>query len=453
MNNNLNCNIAIVGRPNVGKSRLFNRLVGRRRAVIDVLPGVTRDVITERVTYRDKQFKLIDTGGIGLEKSVHLSDIVYKKTLQAITQAQLIIFVCDIIDGVTVLDKEIAHILRKYSKKVILVVNKCDNKNRTLGVTEFYSLGLSTPICISAMHGIGTDDLLKEIYISLEKMMLGEINNITENFIKVSIIGRPNVGKSSFLNSILKEKRSIVDSIPGTTRDSIDTEIKYQKENFLLIDTAGIRHKSKISEKIVVYSIKRTEDSIKKSHVCLILIDGWEGLVKDDIRIINKAYEAGKACVIVVNKWDLVKKEITTHKYEKALINRMKNIQYMPVIFISAKKDINTLQTLDLSKTVYNNAHQWITTSKLNKFIKEICKNKIFFSGMNSKKLKIYYSTQVKTAPPCIKLFVNDPSYKTSLCNLFLERELRKHFHLQGVPLKFIYTSSHVRKNDKKHSL
>jgi len=440
----LDCNVAIVGRPNVGKSRLFNRLIGRRKAVIDKFAGVTRDIVVEKLIIKDKEFKLIDTGGIGLDKSQHLSKVVQQKTFQALEQSQIVIFVCDVKDAVRPLDEEIAKILRKHLKKVILVVNKCDNAELEKSKTEFYSLGLDDPIAVSAIHGRGITKLLDSVYEHLRSMKSSRKKE-SKQLINISIIGRPNVGKSSFLNSLLKEDRIIVDNAAGTTRDSIDVEFSYKGDDFLLIDTAGIRHKSKISERVIAYSIKRSQDSIKSSHICLILIDGWEGLVKDDARIINQAYQNGRGLVLVVNKWDLVD-GITTNRYTNVLIRRMKKVQNIPVIFTSAKENINTLKSLRLAKTLYADLNQWIPTSSLNRTIKEAYNKHLPNSIDGRRRLKIYYSAQVKTSPPTMKLFVNNLDYIKNSYTLYLEGYLRRCFSLQGIPLKIIYEASH-----KKH--
>jgi len=441
------CNVAIIGRSNVGKSRLFNRLIGRRRAVIDDFAGVTRDIIIEKLTIKDKEFNLIDTGGMGLKIHGDLGRLIQKKILQIFKKAQIIIFVCDVTDGVAGLDKDITQILRKHSKKVILAVNKCDNVDREKESSEFYNLGIGTPIPVSALHSRGIGMLKEELYNYLKEVSFYKLGVESKGaVIKVAIIGRPNVGKSSFFNSLLGQKRAIVDNEPGTTRDSVDTGLTYHGQSYQLIDTAGMRHKSKISEKVIAYSIKRTQDSIKMSDVCLILIDAWEGLVKDDIRIIDKAFSSGKGSIVIANKWDLIK-GITSHQYEQALIKRMKKIKYIPVVFASAKDDINTAESLDLAKTVYINLNQKFPTPFLNKIMEQAQQRHPPPCVSSNNRLRIYYSTQVKTFPPCLKLFVNNLSYIKKSYTLYLERCVREKFFLQGVPLKFIYQTSHERNN------
>lgn len=432
--------VSIVGKPNVGKSRLFNRLVERRKAVIDKFSGVTRDIVTAELQIRGKKLKLIDTGGIGLDENIPLNEIVRNKAIQALRESHLVIFTCDISDGITALDKEIAEILRKHSKKVILVVNKCDNEKREQEKLEFYNLGIGEPLPISALHNIGIEKLKNKIYENIKNIDSQE--EVVSPSIKISILGRPNVGKSSFLNALLKQDRAIVDEAPGTTRDSLDTILEYKKDKFLLIDTAGMKHKSKIKQKVESYSFKRTKESITRSDVCLVLIDGWVGLVKDDIRIIVEIFQKGKGCILIVNKWDLVE-GVTSHLYEEFLVSRMKKVRDIPVMFTCAKNNDNVIEAFLLAKSIYNNYTQRFSTSKLNKVIKQAYKNHPPPEIAGQGRLKIYYVTQVDTGPPCIEVFVNHCENIVDSYTRYLKRRIREEYFLEGVPIKLIYEASH----------
>lgn len=425
--------VAIVGRPNVGKSTLFNRLAGGKIAIVEDIPGVTRDRIYREAEWLNKKFMLIDTGGIswGNDK---ISSEVKAQAEMAVDEADVIVFVVDAKTGPVGDDEEIASLLRKSGKPVVLAVNKVENFAEQT-VYEFYSLGIGEPIPISALHGINTGDLLDKIvsYFPPEQE-----NNEPSDVIKVAIVGRPNVGKSSLVNYFLGEKRVIVSNIPGTTRDAIDTYVKWHNQNYLIIDTAGMRKKSKIENSIERYSVLRSLKAIERADVVLILIDGTEGVTEQDKKIAGYVYEQGKASIIVVNKWDLViKDDKTMNRYDENIREELGFMQYAPIMYISALTGQRVMKLFEIINLVAEQASRRIATNVLNQLISEIVALNPPPSD-KGKRLKIYYTTQVGVKPPKFVLFVNEPDLLHFSYKRYIENQFRKAFGFEGNPIKFL---------------
>ncbi len=426
--------VCIVGRPNVGKSTLFNRIIRSRRAVIHETSGTTRDRV--EAAYKDSAtgsgFRLVDTGGFLKATPDRMSSLVKKQIQHAISGADILLFVCDIRAGVTPQDEELLPIIRKSSKKTFLAVNKADNRSFEENLYDFYRLGLGNPYPISAAHNRGINTLIEDILKSLESAKKGETEKVVY---KIAIAGRPNVGKSFFLNTLLNEERVIVHNAPGTTRDSIDTYFRREGSLFLLIDTAGIRHKRKIKEAIDVYSIMRSKEAIKRSDTTFLLIDGYDGLRNDDVRIFDFIVKSGKCCVIVVNKWDLAKR-IEMADYKNAMIRKTPPLQNYPIIFASAKTGRNVLAAADMVKYVMANTDTKIETRRLNDFL---LKMKRVSRKLTKRIPKLCYMVQTETRPPAFLIFVNDTKLVTKEFSSFFERSIRRDFMLLGSPLRLAY--------------
>jgi GTP-binding protein len=428
--------VAIVGRPNVGKSTLFNRIIGTQEAIVHDEPGVTRDRHYGNAEWCGKKFTLIDTGGF-----VPNSDEVFEKAIReqshiAIEEADKLILVVDAKDGVTPMDKEISHILRKSSKQVLLVVNKIDSPSDEPAVAQFHELGLSDPYAISALGGrrIGDflDDLTQDIEIKPE-------DESGDKQLKIAIIGKPNVGKSSLVNSILGEDRSIVTSIAGTTRDSIDSLIKYEGEEIVLVDTAGLMRKSKIRHSVDFYSTLRTLKAIDRCNLAVILFDATLPLEKQDLRVVQTAVEKNIGVVIGINKWDAIEKDTNSTKhYEEVLRSKLRTYDFIPVIFISAVTKQRIFKLIDLAKQVHKNRSMRIPTSSLNEDILEDIK-RYPPSSKTGKDIKLNYVTQVKTLPPVFAFFANEPKMVTETYRRFLENRIRERYGFQGVPLTLVF--------------
>lgn len=425
--------VAIVGRPNVGKSTLFNRLAGGRVAIVEDTPGVTRDRIYREAEWLNKKFMLIDTGGLNWEND-ELSSEVKAQAEMAIEEADVIVFVVDAKTGIVADDEEIASLLRKSGKPVVLAVNKVENFDKQ-PVYEFYSLGIGDPIPISALHGINTGDLLDKIVSYFPPK---EEDDEPEDVIKVAIVGRPNVGKSSLVNYLLGGKRVIVSNIPGTTRDAIDTYVKWQNQNYLFIDTAGMRRKSKIENPVERYSVLRALRAIERADVVLILIDGTEGVTEQDKKIAGYVYEQGKGSIIVVNKWDLVPKDDKTMaRYNENIREELGFMQYAPIMYISALTGQRVMKLFEVINLVAEQASRRIATSILNQLMSEIV-------ALNppptdkGKRLKIFYTTQVGVKPPKFVLFVNEPDLMHFSYQRYIENQFRKAFGFEGNPIKFV---------------
>lgn len=428
--------VAIVGRPNVGKSTLFNKLIGTRLSIVDDTPGVTRDRIYGDCEWLNHHFLLVDTGGIEPDSDDVILSQMRQQANVAIESADVIILVTDLKSGVVATDHDVAQMLLKSGKPVILCVNKCDSVGAPdPEFYEFYNLGMGDPVGVSATHGHGTGDLLDRV-ISYFPQNDGEEED--DDSIKVAIIGKPNVGKSSLVNKISGENRAIVSNIAGTTRDTTDTFVENQSGKFTLIDTAGIRRKSKINDAIEKYSIIRARMAVERANVCVIMIDAVEGFTEQDSKVAGIALEQGKACLIAVNKWDAVEKDGTTmQKYREKLQNDFSFMRFAPIIFISAK----TGQRLDrlFEMIVSVNAHHSmrISTGKLNEILADATA-RVQPPTDKGKRLKIYYMTQASTCPPTFVFFVNDSQLFHFSYQRYLENQIRDVFGLDGTPVRFI---------------
>ena len=428
--------VALVGRPNVGKSNLFNKLVGERISIVDDTPGVTRDFIYGECEWRNKKISLIDTGGIETAKTDDL--IVNKIRAQAefaMDLANVIVFVVDVKSGMVSSDIEIAHMLKKSGKPVVLCVNKSDSiGSEDYNFFEFYNLGLGDPIRVSSVHGHGTGDLLDAVfeYLSFDE------NDEEQEHISVAVIGKPNVGKSSLINYISGYQRSMVSDIAGTTRDNIDTKISNSFGNYVFIDTAGIRRRSKVTEKIEKYSIIRAKLAIDRSDVCIIIIDAKEGVTEQDKKVAGLAHEAGKACLIMVNKWDAIEKDDKTmNEYKKKIKQELLFISYAPVIFTSVKTGQRVNTIFENINTVFENNSMRISTGVLNDLLaKAIVKTPL--PTHKGKRLKIYYMTEVSVKPPTFVFFVNKAELFHFSYQHYLENNLTQAFGFVGTPIRFI---------------
>lgn len=424
--------VAIVGRPNVGKSTIFNRIVGERVSIVEDDPGVTRDRIYGQGEWLGKDFSLIDTGGITLEN--HPLDIEIKSQAEiAIEEADVIIFITDIRSGITGLDEDIAQLLYRSDKPVVLAVNKADNPEQRERIYEFYALGLGDPFPISGTHGLGLGDLLDEVVKHFDD---DAINVYDESVIKFSLIGQPNVGKSSLVNKILGEKRVIVSEKEGTTRDAVDTRFFDEDgQEFVMIDTAGIRKRGKIYENTERYSVLRAMSAIERSDVVLCVIDAEKGIREQDSRVFGHAHDAGKSVIILVNKWDLVEKDTNTMRdFEREVRTRFKYLDYAPILFVSAETGERLHRLPEMIKSVYENRMQRVQSSVLNDVLMDaIAMNPT--PTINNKRLKVFYMTQVSVGPPTFIVFVNDTELLHFSYRRFLENQLRQNFNFEGTPI------------------
>ena len=426
--------VAIVGRANVGKSTIFNRIVGERVSIIEDIPGVTRDRIYASATWLTRDFRVIDTGGIEIENASFNEQIKVQAEI-AIEEADVILFVTNGREGVTREDEFVDRMLQKSKKPVVLAVNKIDDSAFKDDIYDFYSLGIGDPIPVSGSHGIGIGDVLDEIIHLLPDAKEKEENT---DEIRFSIIGRPNVGKSSLTNALLGEERVIVSNIEGTTRDAIDTAFEKDGQKYRVIDTAGMRKKGKIYENVEKYSILRALSAVEKSDVVLVVLDGEKGVIEQDKHVAGNAHEAGKAVIIVVNKWDLVTKDDKTMaKYEKQVREHFKYLDYAPIVFTSALTSKRVELLFPLIQEVYHNARKRIATSVLNDvFLDAQAMNPT--TTFNGGRLKIYYVNQVSVCPPTFVLFVNDPEYLHFSYKRYLENRIREAFGFSGTPIHII---------------
>ncbi|MGM9850380.1 MAG: ribosome biogenesis GTPase Der [Bacilli bacterium] len=423
--------VALVGRPNVGKSTLFNKLVGKKVSIIEDTPGITRDRIYGNVKYGDYNFHLIDTGGIDLSEMDFNDDIKVQAEL-AIDEADVVLFVVDGKEGLTSNDYTVKEMLKKCSKKVIVVVNKVDSKLASDNQYSFYELGFENYMFVSAEQNIGIDDLLKEITSDFQEYE----EEYDENTIKFSLIGRPNVGKSSLANAILNEDRIIVSNVAGTTRDAIDTPFTYYGEQFVVIDTAGMRKKGKVYEAVERYSLLRSLKAIDRSDVCVIVINAEEGIIEHDKHIAGYALEAGKPVIIAVNKWDTVEdKDSKMKEFKQNIRNNFQFMDYAPIVFLSAltKKRIHTL--IPEIKKAYENSKKEIKTSLLNDVIMDAYQLNLPPS-YKGKRLKIYFASQVATCPPTFNIQVNSKGLVHFSYERYLENKIRESFDFEGTPIK-----------------
>ena len=429
--------IAVVGRPNVGKSTFVNRLVGKRQSIVDDLPGVTRDRIYFDVEWQNKPFTVIDTGGIVPGDDDEIMVSIYDQAKIACEEADKIIFLVDGVEGVTPVDSDIANILRQSDKPIYLAVNKVDSHNQITMISDFYSLAIGEPIAISALHGSGgVGDLLEEITADFER----EDDVEEDSTIKIAIVGRPNAGKSSIVNALLGEKRVIVSDISGTTRDSIDSRLTYNNQEFVIIDTAGIRKKSKVDYGVEKFAVDRAIRSIKECDVALMVIDATEavnGISDQDKKIASIITEAGKGMVIAINKWDLIedKKSNTVNKFEKMLLNEIPFLDYVPKIYISAVTHQRLNQVFEKVTMVQQERTKRISTGLLNKVINEAYALNPP-QTIRNKRLKIMYTTQAAIEPPTIILFANDEKLLKDHYKRYMENKLREAFGFFGTPIR-----------------
>jgi GTP-binding protein len=427
--------VAIVGRPNVGKSTLFNHLIGKRKAIVEDIPGVTRDRLYDNTDWAGREFIIIDTGGLRFEEGDFFAREIKLQVEIAIEEADVIVFVLDAREGLSTEDEQVADLLRRSGKPVVLAANKVENFDRQLDYYEFYQLGLGDPIPISAMHGLNTNDLLDQV---IAKFAPPKEYEEDDNAIKLAIVGRPNVGKSSLVNALLGEQRVIVSDIPGTTRDAIDTPFRYNNIDYILIDTAGIRRKSRIKEATEKYSVIRALKSIERADVVLTMLDATEGVSEQDQRIAGYVHEAGRANIIVVNKWDLVEKDgQTMNKFDKDIREDLKFLAYAPIMYISALTKKRIFQVLELVYFVAEQHNRRITTSELNRVVNEATMLNPLPGG-GGKKVKIYYATQVRTAPPTFVFFSNQPKMVHFSYLRYLENVLRENFGFEGSPIRLL---------------
>lgn len=428
--------VAVVGRPNVGKSTLFNKLIGQRLSIVDDTPGVTRDRIYGDAEWLGKEITLIDTGGI----EPKTDDIILAKMRQqaalAIDLASVIIFVTDIKSGVVAADIEVASMLQRSGKPVVLCVNKCDGVGELpADFYEFYNLGIGEPIAVSAAHGHGTGDLLDAVF---EHITPEAFEDNDEDIISVAVIGKPNAGKSSLINRILGEERLIVSNIAGTTRDAVDTYVTIDGTNYNLIDTAGLRRKSKVYDKIEKYSVLRAKMAVDRADVCVIMLDAEEGFTEQDSKVAGIALEQGKACIIAVNKWDLIEKDGTTmDSFRKKLMKDFSFMSYAPIIFISAKTGQRIDRLFELIKYVHQQNTMRISTGKLNDILAESTA-RVQPPSDKGKRLKIYYMTQASTKPPTFVCFCNRAELFHFSYQRYLENQIRSVFGLEGTPVRFV---------------
>lgn len=428
--------VAVVGRPNVGKSTLFNKLVGKRLSIVDDTPGVTRDRIYGDAEWRSRKIMLVDTGGIEPKTDDIILANMRAQAQLAIETAEVIIFVTDLKSGVTAADSEIAAMLQKSGKPIVLCVNKCD----TVGdippeFYEFYNLGLGDPVAVSSVHGHGTGDLLDAVFGYLDDSFTAEED---EELINVAVIGKPNAGKSSLVNRISGEERTIVSDVAGTTRDAIDTVVENVHGHFNFIDTAGLRRKSKVEDKIEKYSVLRAKMAIERSDVCVIMLDGVDGFTEQDSKVAGLALEQGKACIIAVNKWDIVEKDgKTMDSYRKQLMKDFSFMPFAPIIFISAKTGQRMERLFELIKYVHTQNTMRISTGKLNDILADATA-RVQPPTDKGKRLKIFYMTQASTKPPTFVCFCNNAELFHFSYQRYLENRIRSTFGLEGTPVRFV---------------
>lgn len=428
--------VAIVGRPNVGKSTFFNRLVGWRHAIVDEIAGVTRDRIYGKSDWNGKEFSVIDTGGWVENSDDIFEEEIRKQVLIAIDEADVITFLVDAQEGITDMDIAVAEILRRSSKPVYLVANKVDNNAIRMQAGEFYSLGLGDPWCISSINGSGTGDLLDDIvkhFTDIDES--AEQNEVP----RIAVVGRPNVGKSSLINTFIGEERNIVTPLAGTTRDAIDTHYRKFGHDFIIVDTAGLRRKTKVKEDLEFYSVMRSVRAIESSDVCLLLIDATQGIERQDMNIFSLIVRNKKGLVLVVNKWDLVEKSNkTVDEYTKLIKERIAPFNDVPIIFASALTKQRVFKVIEAAMQVYENRKRRIPTSELNNFLQETLqiKEPPVYKG---KLVKIKYATQLPTKTPQFAFFCNLPQYIKDPYKRFIENRLREKFNLTGVPIQIYF--------------
>ena len=426
--------VAIVGRPNVGKSTLFNRIIGKREAIVEDTPGVTRDRLFGKAEWNGKSFELIDTGGFIPGTEDEMEKAIREQAHIAIDEANSILFIVDGSTGITKFDEDIAHILRKSDKHITLVVNKCDNEMQDNNSFEFYKLGLGDPFPISAVNGRSTGDFLDHVVENFNDDEVPEYEGL-----KIAFVGRPNVGKSSITNALLGYNRMIVSNIPGTTRDSIDSILKYNGQELLLIDTAGLRKKSQVYENIEMWSNVRTGRAIERCDVAVIIIDAERGLEDQDKKIINQVEEARKGIILVINKWDLIEKEVkTADKIRKIIHDELKTLPYLPIIFTSAETKQRIYKVIDKAIEINETRKHRIKTAELNEYLMPVF-DATPPASSRGYDMRINYVTQVSTEPPVFALFLNHPQYLKTEYKKYIERKIREFFPFEGTPISLVF--------------
>ena len=428
--------LAIVGRPNVGKSTFFNRLVGERRAIVEDVPGVTRDRIYAETEWNGKEFAVIDTGGIEVKTDDTIRSQMRDQAVMAMDMADVILFMVDGKEGLTTADSEVAEMLRRTGKEVILVVNKVDSPKKAYDmVYDFYELGFGEPVPISSANMTNIGDLLDRIVEGFPDDAYG----LHEESVHIAIIGKPNVGKSSLVNALTKQNRVIVSPIAGTTRDTIDTPFTYRDREYTLIDTAGLRKKSKVNDNIEKYSVVRAIAAIERCDICILMIDAVEGLTEQDKKIAGYAHEAGKGMMVVVNKWDLIEKETNTMRdYERKIKAELLFASYAPVIFVSVLNKLRIYDIIDRAARIEDARSQRITTGKLNSIIEDAVMMRQPPSD-KGRRLRIYYGTQIGTRPPLFSFSINDRELMHFSYSRYIENKIREHFDFEGTSIKFVW--------------
>ena len=429
--------VAIVGRPNVGKSQLFNRLAGKRLSIVEDTPGVTRDRLYADSDWRGRDFTVIDTGGIEPSNDNEILQFMRLQAETAISHADVIILITDLRTGVTAADQDVASMLLRSGKPIVLAVNKCDKPgDPPAEFYEFYNLGLGEPFGISALHGYGVGELLDAAY---EHFPAADEEEEDDERIRVALIGKPNVGKSSLINKLAQEDRVIVSDIAGTTRDAIDTDITYDGKEYVFIDTAGLRRKNKIKEEIERYSIIRAVTAVERADVCIIVIDATEGVTEQDAKIAGIAHERGKGMIIAVNKWDLVEKDNTTmKKFTEKIREKLSYMPYAELIFLSAKTGQRLPKLFEMIDAVIENCALRVQTGVLNEILTEAMAMKQPPSD-KGKRLRIYYITQVSVKPPTFVMFINEKKLTHFSYTRYIENQIRTTFGFRGTPIHFIY--------------
>jgi GTP-binding protein len=428
--------VALVGRPNVGKSTLFNRLIGERRAIVEDVPGTTRDRHYGDAEWSGRPFTVVDTGGLLLDDPDVLASEVRVQAQVAIDEADVIVCLVDIVDGITPADLDIADLLRRTHKPVVLAVNKADNLKREMNLAEFYSLGLGEPLPISAKQGLSTGELLDAIVATFPELLTEEED---DEALHIALVGRTNVGKSSLLNRMLGQERVIVSEIPGTTRDAIDTPIRYHGQDIVLIDTAGIRRRGSIERGIEQYSVLRAIKAITRADVVLLLIDASEGVTAQDTHVAGYILEQSKSVIVLVNKWDLIEKDThTLHQFEEYVRNELKFMPYVPVLFISALTGQRVDRILPLALRIREERAVRLSTSEINTLIRDATARTSPPSKWG-KKLRIYYGTQAGSDPPTFVFFVNDTRLVHFGYQRYLENQLRERFKFEGSPIRLVF--------------
>ncbi len=437
--------VALVGRPNVGKSALFNRIARRRLAIVEDTPGVTRDRLYTEVEWSGRRFGLVDTGGYVPRPQDPLTEQVRWQAERAVEEADVVVLVVDAQTGRVPADHEVAEVLRRSGKPVVVAVNKVDSPGEGAAAAgEFFALGLGDPIPVSALHGLRVGELLDRVVAHLPAPTPEEVE---EEPVRVSVVGRPNVGKSSLVNALVGSPRVVVDERPGTTRDAVDTYLRHRGRPFVLVDTAGLRRRARVTESLEFYSVRRAEQALERSHVAILVVDASEGVTDQDQRIAREVTDRGKALVVAANKWDLVKGPLAEER-AKQLYHALRHVSFAPVLFVSAKTGRNVARLLDAAVRV-DHAHALrVPTGPLNRAVEAAEAAHPAPADARGRPLKIYYATQVSTRPPTVALFVNHPEVATEAYLRHLEARLRERFDFEGTPIRFVLRARRPRRGN-----